>query len=91
MQFMASISLDLARRAEIERLLPAESARVRELQQQHVMDALYVPETNGAPGTLWAIFRGSSREAVEDALESLPLYPYMRVELTPLRSLEARS
>ena len=88
MQFLASISLDLTRRAEVERVLPAETARVRELMQSEQMNALYIPEGTGAPDSLWGVFSGDSRESVERVLESLPLYPYMRIELTQLRSLE---
>jgi muconolactone delta-isomerase len=88
MQFLASISLDLTRRSEVERALPAETARVRELMQNGQMHALYIPDGTGAPGSLWAVFNGDSRESVERVLESLPLHPYMRIELTQLRSLE---
>ena len=72
----------------VERALPAETARVRELMQSGQMHALYVPEGTGAPGSLWAVFSSDSRERVESVLESLPLYPYMRIELTQLRSIE---
>ncbi len=89
MQFMASILLDTTRRSDVERTLPAEQARVRELQQQGVLDALYVPDGAGAPDGLWAIFNGESRDAVQRVIESLPLYPYMQLELTPLRNLQA--
>ena len=89
MQFMASILLDTARRSEVERTLPAEQARVRELQQQGVLDALYVPDGAGAPAGLWVVFNGESRDAVEHIIQSLPLYPYMQLELTPLRNLQA--
>ena len=88
MQFLASISLDLTRRSEVERTLPAETARVRELMGSGRMQALYIPEGTGAPASLWGVFSGDSRESVERLLKSLPLYPYMRVELTQLRSLE---
>ena len=89
MQFMASISLDTTRRSDVERTLPAEQARVRELQQQGVLTALFVPDGFGAPDGLWAVFKGESREAVQRVVESLPLYPYMQLELIPLRNLEA--
>ena len=89
MQFMATISLDTARRAEVEQLIPAESERVRELQQQGVLDALYIPDGSGAPATLWVVFNGDTRDAVQRVIENLPLYPYMQVDLTPLRSLQA--
>jgi muconolactone delta-isomerase len=88
MQFLATISLDLTRRSEVERVLPAETARVRELLQSGQMNALYIPEGTGAPASLWCVFSGDSPESVESILESLPLYPFMRIELTRLRSLE---
>jgi muconolactone delta-isomerase len=91
MQFMASISLDLGRRAEIERTLPAEQAAVRRLQQQGVLDALYLPDGASAPAGLWAVLNGESQAVVRHLLESLPLYPYMQIELTPLRPLEVRA
>ena len=89
MQFMATISLDSARRAEVERLIPAESRRVRELQQQGVLDALYVPDGSGPPTSLWVVLSGDSREAIQRVIESLPLYPFMQLVVTPLRSLQA--
>ena len=90
MQFMASITLDTARRrSEVEQALPAEQVRVRELMQQGTLSALYVPAGSGAPDGLWAIFNGDSRDAVRQVIENLPLYPYMQLELTPLRDLQA--
>ena len=88
MPYLASISLDLTRRSEVERALPAETVRVRELMQSGYINALYIPEGTGAPGSLWGVFSTDSRESVQRLLESLPLYPYMRIELTQLRSLE---
>jgi muconolactone delta-isomerase len=90
MQFMASITFDPARHAEVEQHVPAEQVRVRELQHQGVLESLYVPDGAGAPSQVWAVFIGDSPADVRRALESLPLYPYMQVELTPLRTVGAR-
>jgi muconolactone D-isomerase len=91
MQFMASIHLDTDHhREDIERLLPAEQVRVRELNEQGNLEALYVPDGLGAPGNLWAVFDADSDQALQAVLESLPLFPYMQLDVTPLRSLEAR-
>ena len=49
MQFLASISLDLTHRSEVERALPAETARVRDLMQNGHMHALYIPEAPVRP------------------------------------------
>jgi muconolactone delta-isomerase len=90
MQFMASITLDTTRRrSEVEQTLPAEQVRVRELMQQGVLSGLYVPDGAGAPDGLWAIFNGDSHDAVRRVIESLPLYPYMQLDLIPLRNLPA--
>ena len=43
MQFLASISLDLTRRSDVERALPAETARVRELMQSGQIARLLEP------------------------------------------------
>jgi muconolactone delta-isomerase len=91
MRFMASITFDLARRSDLERTLPAEQARIRELQQQGALEALYIPDSAGVPANVWAVFNADSQDAVQQALESLPMYPYMQIELTQLRSLETRA
>jgi muconolactone delta-isomerase len=91
MQFLASITFDPADQAEIERRVLEEQTRVRELQQQGLLKALYIPDGAGAPSNLWVIFESDSQAAVQQVLESLPLYPYMRLELVPLRRLEARA
>ena len=49
MQFLASISLDLTRRSDVERVLPAETERVRELMQSGQMHRLYTPEAPARP------------------------------------------
>jgi muconolactone delta-isomerase len=91
MQFMASITFDPAHHPEVEQRVPAEQVRVRELQHQGVLESLYIPVGAGAPSKLWAVFTGDSPAEIQRALESLPLYPYMQVELTPLRQVEARA
>jgi hypothetical protein len=61
MQFIASITLDTARRrSEVEQALPAEQVCVRELMRQGALNALFVPDGSGVPDGLWAIFNGDS-------------------------------
>jgi len=91
MRFMASITFDPGRHAEVEQGVPAEQVRVRELEQQGRLEALYLPEGAGAPNAVWVVLVGESQADVQRTLESLPLYPYMRVNLTPLRQVEARA
>jgi muconolactone delta-isomerase len=91
MQYMASITFDLTHRADIEQGMQAEQARVRELMHQGVMDALYVPAEGAPSQSVWVVLNGVLREAVQHALESLPLYQYVHIDRTPLRPLQVRS
>ena len=91
MQFMASIAFDPSYRDDILREMPAEQARVRELQQQGLLETLYVPDGNTGPTDVWVVFNGDSRDLVDHVIESLPLYPYMQVELTPLLDLRQQA
>jgi muconolactone delta-isomerase len=60
---------------------PAEQARVAELMAEGTLLSLYVAaDYSGA----WLVMRGDSADAVQHAIESLPLHPYQHSEVTPL-------
>lgn len=80
---------------KVRRMLGIVSSPVFGFFQEHsnflqgVLGTLYVPDGSGAPAGVWVVFNGESRDAVEHIIQSLPLYPYMQLELTPLRALQA--
>ena len=81
MQFLASISLDLTRRSDVERALPAETARVRELMQSGQMHGLYIPEGTGAPvhcGVFSMVMRGKTSKASSSLCHRSPSAPPTR-------------
>jgi muconolactone delta-isomerase len=67
--------------AEVLSLIPAERERVRELREEGTLEALYLA-TDRSGG--WLVMRGASLEWIEDALASLPLHPYLDLELTAI-------
>jgi len=62
-------------------LLPAEQAHVRELTAQGVIEAIHVGADRSC---VWLVTRGESRDRILEVLATLPLYPYMALELAPL-------
>jgi muconolactone delta-isomerase len=81
MKYIASNSLKQAPNEEIFALFPAEQARVAELRAQGILVNLYIAADYSKA---WLICEGDSQEAVEKALESLPLHRFLNVEVTPL-------
>lgn len=62
-------------------LMEAEEARAEELAEQGVMEALYLPaDQSGA----WSVWRCQSLDHVRQIARTLPLYPFLNFEITPL-------
>lgn len=62
-------------------LLPAEEARAAELAEQGILEALYLPaDQSGA----WTVWRCESLEEVEEVAQTLPLYQYLNIQISPL-------
>ena len=81
MKFMVSISL---RPQDAEKILPLvaeEQARVQMLREQGTVEALYISSDRSH---VWIVMQGESQDQVQKDLESLPLYPYMEIAITPL-------
>lgn len=62
-------------------LLAGEKARATELQQQGVWPELW--RVVGEYANI-SIFDVASNDELHDMLSSLPLYPYMKIKVTPL-------
>ena len=81
MEFMVSVGFRPQDRAEILAHVPAEQARIQKLREQGTVETLYISSDRSH---VWIVMRGESQEQVQKDLESLPLYPYMEVAITPL-------
>lgn len=66
---------------EVQALIPAEQARVKELTEQGLLAAVYLAADQSAA---WAVWNVDSEAALEEAHNSLPLHPHMNSEITVL-------
>jgi muconolactone delta-isomerase len=67
--------------AEIQALIPQEQAHIKALMEREIVEALYISADRSH---VWIVMQGESEEQVRQALQSLPLYPYMQPEITLL-------
>ncbi len=81
MRFMVESSLKQAPTPEVLALIPAETARGKELDAQGIRLKLYVAADQSR---VWQLFQSDSQAAVQTALASLPLHPYVNTTITPL-------
>ena len=79
---MVSIKFVPGHQAEIAALTPQERAHVAELRTKGILESLYLSYENG--GLVWIVINGDSKEEVQKALESFPMYPYMVLEIATL-------
>ena len=61
--------------------VPQERERIKFLMEQGVVKALYIASDSSG---VWLVVQGESQASVQQHLESLPLYPYMTLQWTPL-------
>ena len=81
MRFLTKETFKAPPTAEIQALIPAEVARVKELSEQGLLAAVYTAADQSA---VWIAWNVDSQAALEEALNSLPLHPYNNSEITEL-------
>jgi muconolactone delta-isomerase len=84
MEFMISARFRPQDQTEILARILQEQARIKELKEQGIEEALYI---SSDLSQVWIVMQGESQGQVQKSLESLPLYPYMEVEVTPLSKM----
>jgi muconolactone delta-isomerase len=84
MEFMVSAKFRPQDRAEINARIPQEQARIKTLREQGVEEALYISTDLSR---VWIVMQGESQDQVQKNLASLPLYPYMELEVLPLSKM----
>ena len=81
MRFLTKETFKAPPTAEVQAILPAEQAKVKELTEQGLIDAVYVAaDRSGA----WMVWNVDSQAALEEAHNTLPLHPYLNSEITAL-------
>ncbi|MBA2679439.1 MAG: hypothetical protein H0U76_13700 [Ktedonobacteraceae bacterium] len=82
-RYMVSFTFIPGHQAEIMALIPQEQAHVKVLKEAGTLETLYLSSESGGGG--WIVMQGESKEEVVKALETLPLHPYMVLEIATLR------
>ncbi|MGZ3646699.1 MAG: muconolactone Delta-isomerase family protein [Ktedonobacteraceae bacterium] len=80
MKFMVSTAFR-GSTEERNALIPQEQAHIRALREKGIVEALYISADHPY---VWIAMQGESKEFIQQTLQSLPLYPYMQPEITPL-------
>ena len=81
MRFIVESHFAVAPTPEILALIPSETARGHELDAQGVRLHLFLAADQSCG---WQIFETDSREALDRALASFPLHPYLAHKITQL-------
>ena len=80
MRFMVSAAFQ-GPAEERNALIPQEQAHIKTLREKGIVEALYI---SAGRQYVWIVMQGESKELIQQTLQSLPLYPYMQPEITPL-------
>ncbi len=81
MRFLTKETFKAPPTAEVQALMPAELAKVKELTEQGLISAFYIAaDRSGA----WMVWNVDSQAALEEAHSTLPLHPYLDSEITEL-------
>ena len=81
MHFLLKFTLNQPPNEEIMALFPAEQSRAKELAEQGISEATYVAADQSA---VWAVWNCESRDALDKAAKTLPLYKFLNLDVTPL-------
>ena len=80
MKFMVSAGFQ-GSSEERNALIPQEQAHIKALREKGIVEALYISADHPYVGLSCSVIR---RNLFFKHLQSLPLYPYMQPEITPL-------
>jgi len=69
---------------EVQELVPAEQARVKELKEEGILEDLFLAADRSRG---WLVMRGESEGEAREAAASLPLSKLWEVEVTPLAQM----
>ena len=81
MEFMVHGAFRQQDQQAILERIPKERERIQVLMQQGTVKALYIAADFSG---VWLVMQGETQDQVQKSLESLPLYPYMQLTMTPL-------
>ena len=79
-----SITFRQQDRTAIMPLIPQEQAHIAALKEQGAVKELYVSSNLSH---VWIVMQGESLEQIQQQLQTLPLYNYMKLEILALSAM----
>jgi muconolactone delta-isomerase len=84
MKYLVTVTFVPGQQEAIAARMPAEQARVRELMERGVIETIHITSDRSR---VWPVMPGDAPEQIHQTLATLPLYPYMDLDLAPLLDL----
>ncbi len=81
MRFLTKETFKAPPTEEVQALIPAEQAKVKELTDQGLVAAMYLAADQSAA---WMVWNVDSQAALEETHNALPLNPFTDTEITAL-------
>lgn len=81
MRFLLKLTLNQPPSEEIMALIPVEQSRGKALAEKGIREAVYVAADRSA---VWTVWNCDSREVLEEAIKTLPMYEFWNIEVTQL-------
>ena len=81
MRFLIKNTFKARPTEEVIALIPAEQAKVKELAEQGIHEAIYVAADQSVA---WMVWNCESEAAIEEIHKTLPLHDYLAIEVTLL-------
>ncbi len=81
MRYLVETMLNQAPTPEILALIPAEAEYGRTLDMVGIREQLFVAADHSRA---WQIYRGETPESVRAIVATFPLFPFLKVTITPL-------
>ena len=81
LRFLTTEAFKAPPTSEVQALIPAEMARVKELTEQGLIVAVYVAADQS---NAWMVWNVDSQAALEETHSTLPLHPHLNSEITVL-------
>ena len=81
MRFLTKETFKAPPTSDVQALIPAEMAKVKELTEKGLIVAVYVAADQSSA---WMVWNVDSQAALEETHTTLPLHPHMNSEITVL-------
>ena len=83
MRFMVTMNLKKSPDEEIKALIPAQQALTKDLIAKGIQKEVFA---SADQTTAWRVLNCASLEQAEEVVESLPLFKFLDVDITPLNN-----